>query len=565
MSNAADDEKQANTPIPANYEEYNKTLQQGDDRTGAYLEYAKDLLENAVDGEGFTREHAVEAYQQLMTTAQISSYSGAIGGAAIYGNYRAQQDNEHYEVGLDKFSKDVAERIFEAVAIDAKDDEQNGYFTAGEIRALAYSAWDEKDLAHSFPGNLQRGVDSRDGYVEVNFGEEVMDKIFDNDPGNYMGHEVNSPIQASVDIGLQFPIPVVRGPISIDVDVGVIDPVVRAGEYKLLAPALGNLPTDYGFTQEQMDAVAKGGEPPELANGLSLHFETVKFPDGEVVDHLLMVKDADKVLNVMSDLQDGIYNSAGRSIDVPDTEGEKLANELENLGMPYFTAIAEGLGAQIDIIDMAEWMRDREDAGLPKLDSPYRTYMADSIGDDIKDYTGADTGEYGVRLAGGNIEPFKGFIDRKGYDLADLTPSAPSVINEPLQMDYREVLTKLHQDYDDALEALPSWTGETETVDDAIRVGLPHDVISVMQGHGFDKMCDTTHKVEVPADTPWATPLDRVRGLTQGLLEDAASHDLLGVVHASYDARTNEADSSNETYIAQPVPEPAQEMELDPF
>ena len=57
-----------------------------DSRTNAYIDYAMDVLNSGEAG-------AVEAYHQLMQIAQVSSYSGPVGGAAILGNLNAWHES----------------------------------------------------------------------------------------------------------------------------------------------------------------------------------------------------------------------------------------------------------------------------------------------------------------------------------------------------------------------------------------------------------------------------------------------------------------------------------------
>ncbi len=122
------------------------------DRGGFYYTYAQMI-----------RDVSPTAYNQVMTQAQITTYGGLWGGAAIIGNAMAQNQaglntfgEPLYNTTLDQFSFDIATRLFEAIELDVGRSNGTGILTADEIQELDYSVWLEKEMGHLFPGNFQR-------------------------------------------------------------------------------------------------------------------------------------------------------------------------------------------------------------------------------------------------------------------------------------------------------------------------------------------------------------------------------------------------------------------------
>lgn len=105
-----------------------------------------------------------QIFNQVMIQAQITTYGGLWGGAAQMGNNYAQESagldgygSPFYDVDLDYFSLEIAQRLFDAIEIDV-DNGNSGIFTADEIQELDYSVWLDKGMGHLFPGNAQRGT-----------------------------------------------------------------------------------------------------------------------------------------------------------------------------------------------------------------------------------------------------------------------------------------------------------------------------------------------------------------------------------------------------------------------
>ncbi|GGH05244.1 hypothetical protein GCM10007420_22150 [Glycocaulis albus] len=107
---------------------------------------------------------ALRAGRQILMQAQITSYSGAYGAAALMGNRWAQENNPGlYTMTLDQFSYDILQRLVEAIEYSIVDRNRNGVFSVAEINALDYSVWREYGMGAWFPGNYLRGWHAANG------------------------------------------------------------------------------------------------------------------------------------------------------------------------------------------------------------------------------------------------------------------------------------------------------------------------------------------------------------------------------------------------------------------
>jgi Ca2+-binding RTX toxin-like protein len=127
----------------------NSLLSKGD-RGRVYLELAETY-----------KPVSSNAFNQIIQQAQITTYSGVIGGAAILGNFYAKNNagsnsngKSRYDVPLDVFSVQIIKRLLDATQLSLNRG-GNGILTIDEIRALDYSVWNDKGIGHLFPGNLQ--------------------------------------------------------------------------------------------------------------------------------------------------------------------------------------------------------------------------------------------------------------------------------------------------------------------------------------------------------------------------------------------------------------------------
>jgi len=294
-----------------------------DRRTNAYIDYANDILNSGVDG-------ALEAYHQLMITAQISSYSGPVGGAAILGNLNAWHESGGVDgvygqlitngFSLDEFSKHIAQTIFNAVRVDLEQGGGDGIFTGAELRALSYAGWDSLDLAEYFPGNYQRDLDRDNNYENVNFSQAVLDEVFDGDVRNYQGDET----------GVFTLYHDTAGP-RIGVNLDVVNSSFSASAY---ASDFGNMPWEFRdaggnflFTrQEVRDFLSPSETLPDGSSQL-LH------NDGYVLER------SGKVVNTINFHSSRYFDTGGRFVE----EDLSLGNEINQAGFWVINSITDGL------------------------------------------------------------------------------------------------------------------------------------------------------------------------------------------------------------------------------
>ena len=95
------------------------------------------------------------AANQVLLQAQISTYSGFIGGAALLGNALAKNaDPDDYNLSLDKFSFDIANALLSEIERRFEEEEPT-VLTATQIQNLDQGVWETKGLLEYFPGNFQ--------------------------------------------------------------------------------------------------------------------------------------------------------------------------------------------------------------------------------------------------------------------------------------------------------------------------------------------------------------------------------------------------------------------------
>ena len=127
-------------------------------RGNAYVELAYLYLE-------IGSPEAKQSAYQLLGQAQITTYSGQLGGAALMGNATAKlKAGSAYNITLDYFSYLIAKRLVAAVERDL-DNGGDGVLSVQEMHALDYSVWRELGMGHLFPGNYQRYLDSLSGFT----------------------------------------------------------------------------------------------------------------------------------------------------------------------------------------------------------------------------------------------------------------------------------------------------------------------------------------------------------------------------------------------------------------
>ena len=109
------------------------------DRAGAYLELYK-----------------VTGTEQLLVQAQITTYSGAVGGMALEGNFRAKMANpENYDLTLDRFSHEIDQAVVD-LARDTANKGKPEQFNKENIMEADAEVWNSNGMLLHFPGNAQQ-------------------------------------------------------------------------------------------------------------------------------------------------------------------------------------------------------------------------------------------------------------------------------------------------------------------------------------------------------------------------------------------------------------------------
>jgi len=128
------------------------------DRAGAYIEL-----------------YEVTGSEQLLLQAQITTYSGAVGGMALEGNFRAKHANpDTYKTTLDNFSHDIDQAVVK-LAADSADDNVPEKFSTLEIMKADRTVWEKNNVASHFPGNVQfMDIDGYEDVVQTSGSKEAI-------------------------------------------------------------------------------------------------------------------------------------------------------------------------------------------------------------------------------------------------------------------------------------------------------------------------------------------------------------------------------------------------------
>jgi len=122
---------------------------------GAAAERADIRLEAGDRAGAYIELYEVTGSEQLLLQAQITTYSGAVGGMALEGNFRAKQANpDTYKTTLDQFSHDIDKAVVDLAARSARNDEPENFNTL-EIMKADRQVWKDNNVASHFPGNVQ--------------------------------------------------------------------------------------------------------------------------------------------------------------------------------------------------------------------------------------------------------------------------------------------------------------------------------------------------------------------------------------------------------------------------
>ncbi|MEN7536463.1 calcium-binding protein, partial [Aurantiacibacter flavus] len=129
------------------------------DRAGAYLEVAQVLLDEGKAWAGVddnTSKRYIDAAHMLQEQAEITTYSGPNGTAAIVGNLNAKLANgELYGVSLDVFSYNIDSAIIGFLENVARTGDVDS-ISQNNILAVDGLVWDTYGLLDYFPGNAIR-------------------------------------------------------------------------------------------------------------------------------------------------------------------------------------------------------------------------------------------------------------------------------------------------------------------------------------------------------------------------------------------------------------------------
>lgn len=114
--------------------------------------------------------------EQLIIQASITTNSGAYGAAGLIGNSAAKivAGNERYNITLDVFSKDIIDRMLDAIEREIMTG-KDGLLTAQELHFLDYSVWRQHGMQELFPGNAQRYHDWVDGFTGIASNSVIYD------------------------------------------------------------------------------------------------------------------------------------------------------------------------------------------------------------------------------------------------------------------------------------------------------------------------------------------------------------------------------------------------------
>ncbi|MGK0247956.1 MAG: hypothetical protein ACI910_000684, partial [Oleispira sp.] len=122
--------------------------------TTAHVDTMQALLNEGNRGGAYMFYYMLTGNTQALVQAQITTYSGFFGGAALYGNYLAKIANpDKYTLSLDQFSIDIVQANIDAIRIDINGG-NNGLLSPEDLQVADYGVWVDKEMGDYFPGNL---------------------------------------------------------------------------------------------------------------------------------------------------------------------------------------------------------------------------------------------------------------------------------------------------------------------------------------------------------------------------------------------------------------------------
>jgi len=140
---------------------------------GAAADRAQLRLDRGDRGGAYLELYKVTGSEQILLQAQITTYSGAVGGMALEGNFRAKIANpDDYKLTLDKFSHDIDQAVVTLARQTAEASEPENFNTLA-IMETDSRVWTKNGMTRDFPGNAQFiGIDGYEHLAE-SVGSEV--------------------------------------------------------------------------------------------------------------------------------------------------------------------------------------------------------------------------------------------------------------------------------------------------------------------------------------------------------------------------------------------------------
>ncbi len=176
--------------------------------TSADVNIMQSLLDNGQRAEVYlyynqrTGGHANDA---MVMQAGITTYTGAIGGAALEGNYQARIENPGgYNLGLDDFSAFIVQGVIDAVESDINGDfapgSGTGILTGDQIFSSDYGQWRSLELGDAFPGNIYQIDNEWDPLFFDDNEEWSIDGFIEDLEHNadFVGGAVNNALEAGL-------------------------------------------------------------------------------------------------------------------------------------------------------------------------------------------------------------------------------------------------------------------------------------------------------------------------------------------------------------------------------
>lgn len=115
----------------------------------------QNLLDRGDRGGFYYRYYELTGSSQALLQAQITTYSGVVGGLAINGNVVAKSNNFGiYNLSLDDFSTQIASNLLRGIRLDISNN-GTGILSDARIQDLDAEVWDSKGMLAWFPGSFQ--------------------------------------------------------------------------------------------------------------------------------------------------------------------------------------------------------------------------------------------------------------------------------------------------------------------------------------------------------------------------------------------------------------------------